>query len=149
MAYRKTPRTNYFAYIMGLNALITVCSTIGLFGLLESNFLMISIGAIGVMAFFVALYVVFKIAVHREAERDDVLIQNIKQKYIFTSAKLIETSVEDRVAYGAKVVVSDNVSENTFFVRTKPATNEPFLFEVINGEKILIDSRHLRDAIPA
>lgn len=149
MAYRKTPRTNYFAYIMGLNALITVCSTIGLFGVLESNPLMIAIGVIGVIAFFVALYVIFKIAVHREVERDDAVIQNIKQKYIFTSAKLTDTSIEDRVAYGAKVIVSDNVVEKTVFVRTHPATNEPFLFEVSNGEKTLIDSRHLRDAIPA
>lgn len=144
MNYRSMPRTNYFTYIMVLNTIVTVFNAIGLMGILDKDPFLVIVGGVGILVFFASLYVVFRTVIHLEKSRDEIVVENIKRKYVFSTVELAETEIEDRIKYGAKVIVSAGNVPEELFLTTNASTSEPYLYRVVNGGKTLVDEEYAR-----
>lgn len=139
MTYRSMPRTNYFAYIIGMNAIVAAFSALGIIGIFQKDAFLMILGLVGVLVFFAALYAVIQTVIHLDNERDEVAIENIKAKYGFHNVDFAETSVEERVKYGMRVIVSSGNVPEELFLTTNAKTSEPYLYRVADGEKTLVD----------
>lgn len=143
MTYRHMPRANYFTYIMVLNAIVTVFNAIGLMGIMDKDPFLIFLGVAGILVFFGTLYMVFKSVVKLEKSRDEILVANIKKKYMFSSVEIGETDIQDRIAYGTPIIATAGHAPEEFFVTTNSSTSEPFVYRVSEaGEKTLVDEEY-------